>query len=144
MKKKKTKNKTQTTSQFKSWIEGIEEMQDTSWHPTADQWKKIRARIDLLIENDSVKGVHPIVTTPFVREVPSVSSALDVVEIVDTGISDATPIPPTTPVPPTSSTPATSVHALNEQTVDEQGHAIVKSKTPNIDTSAGNYTSPFG
>jgi hypothetical protein len=38
-------------NEFKSWIAGVEDMQGLNWFPTHDQWIKIRAKIDALVEN---------------------------------------------------------------------------------------------
>lgn len=33
---------------FKAWLSGVEDMQGDDWTPTAEQWKKIRSKINLL------------------------------------------------------------------------------------------------
>jgi hypothetical protein len=38
--------KQMTLQEFKAWLEGIEEVQPANWHPTIEQWKLIRDRIE--------------------------------------------------------------------------------------------------
>lgn len=33
---------------FKAWLSGVEDMQGDDWTPSAEQWKKIRSKINLL------------------------------------------------------------------------------------------------
>lgn len=40
-----------TVEMFKMWLEGVEEMQKSGWHPTATQWKTIRSKIDMLLDS---------------------------------------------------------------------------------------------
>lgn len=52
MAKKKTKNGISVSvSEFKSWISGIEDMQEGDWVPNKVQWGKIKAKIELLSED---------------------------------------------------------------------------------------------
>ena len=51
--KKRPTDKSLTVREFQSWIEGVEDMQGSGWCPTAEQWKKIRAKITLLTETQS-------------------------------------------------------------------------------------------
>ena len=47
----KTKKSTNTAiyvSEFKAWLSGVEDMQESGWCPNAEQWKKIRSKITLL------------------------------------------------------------------------------------------------
>jgi hypothetical protein len=44
------KSKTQTLGEFKSWLEGVEEMQADNWAPDLTQWRRIRERIDNIVE----------------------------------------------------------------------------------------------
>ena len=43
---KKKKSSSNTLEMFKAWLSGVEEMQGPDWTPTAEQWKKIRNKID--------------------------------------------------------------------------------------------------
>jgi hypothetical protein len=42
--------KTLTMNEFKMWLTGVEEMQPADWTPDASQWKKIREKLNLVIE----------------------------------------------------------------------------------------------
>jgi hypothetical protein len=37
-----------TVAEFKQWLCGVEEMQSDDWHPSAEQWIKIRNKIEQL------------------------------------------------------------------------------------------------
>jgi hypothetical protein len=50
MAKKKSKNEI-SVSEFKSWISGIEDMQEDDWVPNKTQWDKIKAKIELLSDD---------------------------------------------------------------------------------------------
>ena len=84
----KKKKITQTVAEFRAWIEGIEEMQEASWHPSAAQWKKIRTRIDTIQEEavGLMTGLHSS-TNLHVPMAPSAPSRLDIVEIVEPSTS---------------------------------------------------------
>lgn len=41
--------KKMTLQEFKAWLEGIEEVQPANWHPTIEQWKLIRDRIEHIV-----------------------------------------------------------------------------------------------
>ncbi|KKN24909.1 hypothetical protein LCGC14_0890270 [marine sediment metagenome] len=127
-----TEESKQTVGQFKAWVEGVEEMQKDDWHPSKDQWKKIRAKIDELIDQPTIATVtrrveHPT-TLPTIT-MPAVVIPSDSVQIVDTGVDESTPIPTTS--------------ALTTETIGTDGKSAVKSKTPDIDTSDKDYSSPF-
>lgn len=65
MAKKKSKNEI-SVSEFKSWISGIEDMQEDDWVPNKTQWDKIKAKIELLSDDfvESLPTEQPIVTRP--------------------------------------------------------------------------------
>lgn len=47
---------------FKAWLQGVEDMQDAGWVPSAEQWKKIRAKINMIVvelEPLPAYGVQP-------------------------------------------------------------------------------------
>ena len=46
-----------TVSEFKSWISGVEDMQDGNWYPSPVQWNKIRSKISMLVETEQMNGV---------------------------------------------------------------------------------------
>lgn len=41
-----------SVGEFKSWISGIQDMQEDDWTPNKSQWIKIRDKINLLAENE--------------------------------------------------------------------------------------------
>ena len=53
---RKTKRKAQeasiSISEFKQWLAGVEDMQEDGWVPDAVQWAKIRAKVELLADEE--------------------------------------------------------------------------------------------
>ena len=37
-------------STFKAWLQGVEDMQDEGWTPSDEQWIRIRAKIESIVE----------------------------------------------------------------------------------------------
>jgi hypothetical protein len=48
-----------SVSEFKSWISGIQDMQEDDWTPNKQQWEKIRGKIDMLAETEAPEVVAP-------------------------------------------------------------------------------------
>lgn len=44
------KNKDITLAEFKAWLEGVEELQAKDWAPDKTQWKRIRSKINCIVE----------------------------------------------------------------------------------------------
>jgi hypothetical protein len=38
-------------AEFRAWLGGVEEMQPAEWVPTAEQWRLIRSKIDMIVES---------------------------------------------------------------------------------------------
>jgi len=111
--KKKVKTKDVSLSEFHAWLEGVEEMQSADWAPSKDQWKTIREKINNILVEES-----PEVAAPVRRAAPVY----------------ATPAHPAAP------------SILQDLTASpaQQAPANVNSpKTPDIDTSDGEYKSGF-
>ena len=47
-----------SVSEFKSWMSGVEDMQDGGWVPTPEQWLKIRQKIYALQEPTAVQQFY--------------------------------------------------------------------------------------
>lgn len=45
------KRKRITLSEFRAWLQGVEELQTAGWSPNAEQWKLIRDKIDAIVES---------------------------------------------------------------------------------------------
>ena len=114
-----------TVKEFLMWLEGVEEMQDAGWCPSATQWKRIRDKID---DIDST-----------VSNSPTFSS----------GPSGVVPEP--IQHAPVSFAPSVyaSSNMMPNPSVDLAGRPFLPetlgqaAKTPSIDTSNGKYGSPF-
>lgn len=62
-KKKSAIPQTITLDQFRSWLQGVEDMQTEDWAPNADQWKVIREKIDLIVLREELTA--QTTTAPF-------------------------------------------------------------------------------
>lgn len=48
-----------TITEFKYWLEGVEEMQPEGWTPDQRQWKRIREKIESIVEQDRLMSGYP-------------------------------------------------------------------------------------
>lgn len=127
-----TKRKKKITySQFLSWLEGVEDMQESEWSPDATQWKRIRDKLDSVIpdevEIEVVSNVRP-------NFIPSMNN--------NAGVMPGLPTRSTledTPRPPVKNNNLPSAM----QTSGAQHGELPKTITPNVDTSDGKYDSPL-
>lgn len=53
---KRKKISKQTLSEFRAWLEGVEEISGSDWIPDKGQWKLIRDRIDNIVEPEPMMG----------------------------------------------------------------------------------------
>lgn len=117
----KPQNKISLTD-FKSWLQGVEDMQENGWVPNAAQWNKIREKIDSIEASTTQPTVPggPVFRAPPVP-MPAQASVFDGQPYPSPSPSNrmTTFVPP--PVPPHFMTP----------------------KTPDIDTSGGTYVTNF-
>lgn len=90
--KKKT-IKSQSLTEFRAWLTGVEEMQEDGWVPNETQWQLIRERIDKISIDDEVEQkLNQTAPSPSARptsqpantgsgnapvEIPQVPSAFD-------------------------------------------------------------------
>jgi len=51
-KRKKSEEGGISLLEFRAWLQGIEEMQDDTWAPNTEQWKKIKAKIADIVEEE--------------------------------------------------------------------------------------------
>lgn len=124
-------SKTCSLEQFKAWLSGVEEMQEDGWVPNSTQWRRIRQKIDEVVENsrpfNAGAAGAPVVSDQPARIVqPSGPSAFSNVPSVN--MTGAAPAPP----------PHISFVATTDMTRDGSGARI---KTPNVDTSQQPYQS---
>ena len=119
-KEKEVKIKEITIMEFRAWLQGVEEMQEDDWHPNETQWKKIRGKIDCVIQ-----GVQPVAPSGFVPQQPQ-----QIIQNFQPDRSALDNVPMPVPIQLNPNAPMNKV----------EGEQV---KTPNIDTSDGNYTSTF-
>lgn len=117
------KAKSITIKEFKMWLQGVEEMQDTGWTPNATQWQRIRDKISQIAEEQVVvgstgpvlyRGADSMIPRPGPSVQPAHPSALEM------------------PEQPRS--------AAGVPVATGSGTAV---KTPDIDTSRAGYKTPF-
>lgn len=110
-----------TLNEFRAWLSGVEEMQSDDWTPDHTQWRRIRSKIDEIVEtvprfNTGGAGPSRETQQPAHREYRAAGPSF----------AQATPAVAAAP-PPTF--------------VNTSGTDGARLKTPNIDTSAGGYSS---
>lgn len=77
MKKVSKKTNAITVSDFKSWMAGVEDMQETGWVPNKVQWDRIKAKISLLSEDvvektEVVYENQPVMHTQYAPQMPPI------------------------------------------------------------------------
>lgn len=119
-----------TVKEFKMWLQGVEEMQPDGWSPDQRQWAKIRAKIDIITEAESIEPVPAKYATPYIA--PRFGP--------DAAPSNAGAQPVTAPVMPR----ALPVQPTQLAGPFASGDGQTPVKTPNIDTGVGKpYESSF-
>lgn len=58
------KRKRLTLSEFKAWLQGVEELQPKGWSPTAEQWALVRSKIELISESSVTVTRVPVNESP--------------------------------------------------------------------------------
>jgi hypothetical protein len=119
----------QSLTEFRAWLSGVEEMQDEDWAPNVSQWALIRKRIGMIEDfedktpsiqqNIHTRSVQPIHQVPSSIIPPQLPTSFDNAEIISNKV-------------PSSAIPdGTLQSSMNGTSV----------KTPDIDS--GPYTSGF-
>lgn len=130
-----------TLGEFKAWLSGVEEMQPRGWVPDASQWKTIRSKFEDIVEGPApVRTAAPVdynPANPFEREAR-----------ISRPLSGFTPpptmLPPQQPIElPNPNRPVETPNLMPDVSTPEGKKMVGRVKTPNIDTSHGNYTAAF-
>lgn len=162
MARKKVVSKTskkQSIKEFKAWLSGISEFQPNDWCPNAEQWSLIKEKIANLQDevyvaprereepahSNQPQNVNQ--QAPRRSNVPSLMQPRDQVglEVQQVDINQIMPLrqPPEAALP----IPSIPVEGASNYNVENLSGTVKFSgkqiKTPNIDTSAGGYRSPF-
>jgi hypothetical protein len=130
-----------TISEFLMWLEGVEEMQEDDWSPDKRQWSRIRAKLNCIttpapqqVVQQNVVQYRTAAQQPTQQTIPQVG---DVVQM---------DLVPRHEGPVTLSAPG----LMNVQPERLGSHAMfgsdtpgILAKTPDIDTSGGDYKSSF-
>lgn len=113
-----------TLSEFKAWLQGVEDMQPNDWSPNVEQWTRIREKIDLIIESDIANQSNQRVKEQALPVRLNQSFAQPYRPVDNSALAGvATNAPP----------------RINPENL-KQGDRLL---TPNLDTSDGQYNSMF-
>ena len=137
-KTKKRTNKRQkqvTLSEFKAWLEGVEELQPDGWAPNAEQWDLIRTKIHNIKQE---KPPEPSQQQQMPSHIQHSSVNTPPPGIIH---RDDVQVPPSQLPMDAEITPAARA-ALEGKTPFTPG-PDGKIKTPDIDTSNGPYSTSF-
>lgn len=122
-----------TVKEFRMWLQGVEEMQDSAWVPNPTQWTRIREKINCIEDIVSPQQSAPVPVAQ--QQVPRYNGYLEPgvpVQLAPSGLAYA-PLPTVPSMPP--SPPSHGLFATPESN-------NIPVRTPNIDSSNG-YTSSF-
>lgn len=141
--KKKTSTKKYTLSEFKAWLEGVEELQPANWSPDATQWKLIRDRLFSIVEDVAPAPAAPIhqdyVSSQSYAQAPRYAEPAPYQPPIDSWVP-----PPSAVAPMVEATPAAQALMSGKKLPTSMvPDASGKLKTPDINTSDGNYESSF-
>lgn len=117
-----------TVKEFKMWLEGILDMQAEDWVPDSRQWKRILGKIQEVSDNTNNENhapIYPIQMFPIESSVKQTETNIQPKQFAPGGMVVHTPIQMNTTAP----------------FMGESGNIPVK--TPNVDTSNGQYTTAF-
>lgn len=136
-----------TVSEFKSWLRGICDILGEDWVPNAQQWKRIREKIDCLQECSSVVYTQKPMQTQTVTVVNDQPQGqqLHQAQAAPTPVRPAGPSslnsPPSPPQSRVVSSPGGVPVLVGPMATNNTLNNPVK--TPSIDTTNGRYDSPF-
>lgn len=124
------KSRSLSISDFRMWLEGVEEMQPADWSPDANQWAKIREKINCI--DDSLPGPPQIAPAGVIHREP-----------IRFATEDTPPkAPQNIPLAPKGSTGlAAPVGPISNANLATQPNVAVK--TPDINTDGQPYRSSF-
>lgn len=120
------KTKKITLNEFRCWLEGVEELQSEDWTPTKIQWQLIRNKINAIKEPES-----QVVYQQVQQQAPA--NNYYPAQSLQSNIPPAPEVPSSIPAGPTVPMSNEAKQVFNRQ----------KSKTPDVDTSQGEYNSIF-
>jgi len=135
-----------SVKEFKMWLSGVEEMQGADWSPDANQWAKIRAKIEQLNEVVEVppqatqpytgyRGAPPAASAPaFVPPAASAPAAGPTFQPPPSDLGAQTQVVPNVPSAPVRVAPGIPLAT---------GQGNIPIKTPDIDTFGKPYGSSF-
>ena len=123
-------NDTISVNDFKAWLQGVEDMQEDGWVPSPIQWKKIRSKIDQIGATQPATNAPP---APMFPSYPPNVRGIDTAYIAPEAPTSSLNIPIPTP----------SARVSTFMAPPPPPQHFDSPKTPDIDTSSGNYSAPF-
>ena len=121
-----------TIKEFRMWLQGVEEMQDTAWVPNPTQWQRIREKINSIGEEVAVQASVQLMPPQQIAPPVSTPGNDYPVRMATPGLLSVVPSSPSMPV----SGPSHGLFATPET-------PQMPIRTPNIDTTNGQYQSTF-
>lgn len=140
-----------SVNEFKNWLDGVLDFQPDDWVPNAEQWKKIRDKIDQLEDappqvasnaQQPAMGVsepEPVHNKPAARN-PRPSGPLSIDMDQKVKLPDTPPVTKQKHLITQKTGEARVIDSGSGQKIIDTG---VTHKMENIDTSDGNYKSSF-
>lgn len=122
-----------TLNEFKFWLEGVEEMQPENWTPDARQWARIREKINTIGNNSEITPVRPAPAHYHEAVLPVASDHQESFPVYS-GSSF---------VPANPGAIRQAPQPVNNALFGSPGSPTIPIKTPNLDTSSGNYEPAF-
>lgn len=114
-----------TIKEFKMWLEGVEEMQPEGWTPDERQWKRIREKLETIIESVTAPQQSVVLHRNVQEELP-VQRYTGPVQLATPGL-----------------TPLISAPQPNNALFGNADNPSNPVRTPNLDTSSGTYEPAF-
>lgn len=148
------KTKPISVKEFRMWLQGVEEMQADNWVPNSQQWKRIRAKIDQIEGTETYPATYAARPVPYGPAAPTGGEPLPPgMELVfpprdgsapaASGSPTPTPSGLNVPTPPSQPAPRATATPSGMPVTLATGSPNVPVKTPDVDTSKGNYNSQF-
>lgn len=123
-----------TITEFKYWLEGVEEMQSEGWTPDQRQWKRIREKIDAIVEQERLMSGYPQPTQfqqPMPQPMPQYTQQPRVENVAPSAFNPEFSLPANVLI---NQTPPNTLFGNPD---------AGPSKTPNIDTTQMGYETSF-
>lgn len=137
---RKPRRKKVTLSEFRAWLQGVEELHPDNWHPDESQWALIREKIES-IKEEVAPPTEPLQQA--VVQAPTGTFQHPPSSFVAQPPVGQPPFMPAAQPPVAEMTPAAKAALAGKLPSEMVPGPDGKVKTPNLDTGDGNYDSSF-